>query len=141
MLLAAALPLFLIAFFALVLVNNLGLIPEAVAMQLDHLSRACFVLAIVALGMKTRLLASQLPDDAPAPTSELVTSLVGDVDRHYRRHVVHDDVEGVTCLGQVVVGHTHEHRVGARDGVHVLEAERVRAVEDEALVLRIPLSE
>jgi uncharacterized integral membrane protein (TIGR00698 family) len=49
----APLPLFLVAFFVLVLVNNLGLIPESVALQLDHLSRACFVLAIVALGMKT----------------------------------------------------------------------------------------
>ena len=49
----APLPLFLVAFFVLVLVNNLGLIPETVAVQLDHLSRACFVLAIVALGMKT----------------------------------------------------------------------------------------
>jgi uncharacterized integral membrane protein (TIGR00698 family) len=48
-----ALPFFLVAFVVLVLINNLGLIPVTVAQLSDELSRACFVLAIVALGMKT----------------------------------------------------------------------------------------
>lgn len=47
------LPLFLAAFVALVAVNNLGWIPATAAAGMDEVSRACFVLAIVALGMKT----------------------------------------------------------------------------------------
>jgi uncharacterized membrane protein YadS len=47
------LPFFLLAFVIVVAVNNVGLIPTQAAILMDEVSRACFVLAIVALGMKT----------------------------------------------------------------------------------------
>lgn len=50
---AVPLPFFLVAFFAVVLVNNLGWIPGSVSAAMSVVSKACFVLAIVALGMKT----------------------------------------------------------------------------------------
>lgn len=49
------LPGFLVAFVALVLVNSLGLIPQAVAGMANDLSRWCLVTAIAALGIKTSL--------------------------------------------------------------------------------------
>lgn len=48
-----ALPLFLVGFVAVVIVNNLDWIPDAASDAMSEISRACFVLAIVALGMKT----------------------------------------------------------------------------------------
>lgn len=50
---AVALPFFLVAFAAVVVVNNLGWIPDMVSDPMSVVSKACFVLAIVALGMKT----------------------------------------------------------------------------------------
>lgn len=50
---AVALPLFLVAFVVVVVVNNLGWIPDTVSDPMSAISKACFVLAIVALGMKT----------------------------------------------------------------------------------------
>ncbi|MDZ7842833.1 MAG: putative sulfate exporter family transporter [Gammaproteobacteria bacterium] len=47
------LPFFLVAFVAVVLVNNLGWIPGSVSAVMSMVSKACFVVAIVALGMKT----------------------------------------------------------------------------------------
>lgn len=49
------LPLFLIAFVLLVLINSAGLIPEAAAEAASNLSRWCLVTAIAALGIKTSL--------------------------------------------------------------------------------------
>ncbi|HEY8617954.1 YeiH family protein [Phenylobacterium sp.] len=51
--LAAPLPLFLLAFAALVLVNSLGFVPAAAAAAAGEASRWCLVVAISALGMKT----------------------------------------------------------------------------------------
>lgn len=51
----AFLPFFLIAFLALVAVNSLGLIPEAVGSATTSLSRWSLVAAIAGLGMKTAL--------------------------------------------------------------------------------------
>jgi uncharacterized integral membrane protein (TIGR00698 family) len=48
-------PVFLLAFAALVLVNSAGFIPAAVTGQLASISRWCLILAIAALGMKTSL--------------------------------------------------------------------------------------
>ena len=47
------LPLFLVAFAALVALNNLGWLPPTSVAVMEEISRGCFVLAIVALGMKT----------------------------------------------------------------------------------------
>ena len=47
------LPFFLLAFLLIVLINNLGLIPLQVSEIMGVLSRWCFVIAIVALGIKT----------------------------------------------------------------------------------------
>jgi uncharacterized integral membrane protein (TIGR00698 family) len=49
------LPLFLVAFVALVLVNSAGLIPSSAAAAASGLSRWCLVTAIAALGIKTSL--------------------------------------------------------------------------------------
>ncbi len=49
------LPLFVVAFCALVAVNSLGLVPEAANEMLSELSRWCLVAAIAALGVKTSL--------------------------------------------------------------------------------------
>lgn len=49
----AALPMFLVGFVAMVAVNNLGWVPDAASDAISKVSAACFVLAIVALGMKT----------------------------------------------------------------------------------------
>ena len=49
------LPWFLVAFVAIAVANNLGLIPELAARAADGISRACFVAAIAALGIKTAL--------------------------------------------------------------------------------------
>jgi uncharacterized integral membrane protein (TIGR00698 family) len=49
------LPLFLVAFVVLVLVNSAGLIPAGVAGAAADLSRWCLVTAIAALGIKTSL--------------------------------------------------------------------------------------
>lgn len=49
----ARVPLFLLAFVALALVNNLVAIPAPVSELLGSVSRYCFILAIVALGIKT----------------------------------------------------------------------------------------
>jgi uncharacterized integral membrane protein (TIGR00698 family) len=48
-----ALPFFLVAFVALVVMNNLGWIPKSASNGMSLISKGCFVLAIVALGMKT----------------------------------------------------------------------------------------
>lgn len=52
---APLLPLFGIAFFALVIVNSLGWVPQAVSDIAGELSRWCLVAAIAAIGMKTSL--------------------------------------------------------------------------------------
>lgn len=49
------LPMFLVAFIFLVLVNSAGLIPSGVAEAANGLSRWCLVTAIAALGIKTSL--------------------------------------------------------------------------------------
>jgi uncharacterized membrane protein YadS len=49
------LPLFGVAFFALVIVNSLGWVPRAAAELAGELSRWCLVAAIAAIGMKTSL--------------------------------------------------------------------------------------
>lgn len=50
-----AIPLFLMAFALLVVVNSLGLIPASVMSFLGQCSRWCLIVAIAALGMKTSL--------------------------------------------------------------------------------------
>jgi uncharacterized integral membrane protein (TIGR00698 family) len=52
---APLLPLFGVAFFALVIVNSLGWVPQAAAGIAGELSRWCLVAAIAAIGMKTSL--------------------------------------------------------------------------------------
>jgi uncharacterized integral membrane protein (TIGR00698 family) len=52
---APLLPLFGVAFFALVIVNSLGWVPQAAADTAGELSRWCLVAAIAAIGMKTSL--------------------------------------------------------------------------------------
>ncbi|WP_404415087.1 putative sulfate exporter family transporter [Vreelandella aquamarina] len=47
------LPGFLVGFVVLVVINSLGLIPEAVSEGMSTLSRGCLVTAIAALGIKT----------------------------------------------------------------------------------------
>lgn len=49
------LPLFLVAFAVLVLINSTGIIPPVVTNGVNELSRWCLVTAIAALGMKTSL--------------------------------------------------------------------------------------
>jgi len=49
------LPLFGVAFFALVILNSLGWVPRALADAAGELSRWCLVAAIAAIGMKTSL--------------------------------------------------------------------------------------
>jgi uncharacterized membrane protein YadS len=49
------LPLFLVGFAGLVLVNSLGWLPAPAAKGLQEASRWCLVLAIAALGTKTSL--------------------------------------------------------------------------------------
>jgi uncharacterized integral membrane protein (TIGR00698 family) len=46
-------PLFLIAFVILVVINSIGVVPEQVMTSLGELSRWCLITAIAALGMKT----------------------------------------------------------------------------------------
>lgn len=48
-------PSFLIAFFILALLNNLGFIPQTLADVIQTLSSWCLVIAIVAIGVKTSL--------------------------------------------------------------------------------------
>ena len=48
-------PVFLVAFCALVLVNSFGLIPDAAASVIGELSRWLLVIAVAALGVKTSL--------------------------------------------------------------------------------------
>ncbi len=50
------LPPFLLAFVGLVLLSGFGLIPKPVGATLDLVARACLVLAIAAVGLKTSLL-------------------------------------------------------------------------------------
>jgi len=52
---APLLPLFGVAFFALVVVNSLGWVPRALSELAGELSRWCLVAAIAAIGMKTSL--------------------------------------------------------------------------------------
>jgi uncharacterized membrane protein YadS len=52
---APVLPWFAVAFAALVVVTSLGWIPEQVADAGSVVSRACLVMAIAAIGMKTSL--------------------------------------------------------------------------------------
>ena len=47
------LPPFLLAFVAFVVVGSLGLIPKPVGAALSEVSRACLVVAIAAVGLKT----------------------------------------------------------------------------------------
>ncbi|HEY2819131.1 MAG TPA: putative sulfate exporter family transporter [Casimicrobiaceae bacterium] len=49
-------PFFLIAFMGLVVVGTLGWIPKPVGAALNEISRACLVVAIAAVGLKTSLL-------------------------------------------------------------------------------------
>jgi len=50
------LPLFLVAFVGFVIVGSLGWIPKPVSAALSEISRACLVIAIAAVGLKTSLL-------------------------------------------------------------------------------------
>ena len=50
-----ALPGFLVAFVALVIINSTGLVPAGVGQAMSDLSRWCLVTAIAALGVKTSL--------------------------------------------------------------------------------------
>jgi uncharacterized integral membrane protein (TIGR00698 family) len=50
------LPPFLLAFIGLVVINSVGWIPKPVGAALSELSRACLVVAIAAVGLKTSLL-------------------------------------------------------------------------------------
>jgi uncharacterized membrane protein YadS len=50
------LPPFLVAFVALVAIASLGLIPKPVGIALNEIARACLVVAIAAVGLKTSLL-------------------------------------------------------------------------------------
>ena len=52
---APVLPWFAVAFAALVVVNSLGWIPEPAIIAGSEVSRACLVMAIAAIGMKTSL--------------------------------------------------------------------------------------
>jgi uncharacterized integral membrane protein (TIGR00698 family) len=47
------LPLFLLVFVAFVIAGSVGLIPESLGIFLNQVSRACLVLAIAAVGLKT----------------------------------------------------------------------------------------
>ncbi|PCI64646.1 MAG: putative sulfate exporter family transporter [Kordiimonadales bacterium] len=49
------LPLFLVGFVILVLVNSTGIIPEAISTGLSDMSRWCLITAVAALGVKTNL--------------------------------------------------------------------------------------
>ncbi len=49
------LPLFLVGFIALVIANSFDFLPEKILPTLNDLSRACLVMAIAGLGMKTAL--------------------------------------------------------------------------------------
>lgn len=70
----APLPLFLVVFVALVIVNSLGLLPEPVRLLLVDASRWALVTAIAALGMKTRL--KELAAVGPKALALLVTETV-----------------------------------------------------------------
>ena len=48
-----ALPMFLVGFAVLVLINSLGLLPQVLIDVANEASRWCLVAAIAALGMKT----------------------------------------------------------------------------------------
>ena len=50
------LPLFLLAFLAFVVVGSLGWVPKPSGAALNEVSRACLVIAIAAVGLKTSLL-------------------------------------------------------------------------------------
>jgi hypothetical protein len=50
------LPPFLVAFVALVAIASLGLIPKPIGAALNEIARACLVVAIAAVGLKTSLL-------------------------------------------------------------------------------------
>ncbi|MFY8093821.1 MAG: YeiH family protein [Niveispirillum sp.] len=63
-------PLFLLAFMALMAVNSWGLLPAPVLAGLGELSRACLVLAVAALGMKTSL--RDMAALGPRPVAALV---------------------------------------------------------------------
>jgi uncharacterized integral membrane protein (TIGR00698 family) len=53
-------PMFLVAFGALVAINSLGIVPEVVMSGLGDVSRWCLITAIAALGMKTSFKALSL---------------------------------------------------------------------------------
>ncbi len=63
-------PLFLLGFMALMAVNSWGLLPAPVLVGLGELSRACLVLAVAALGMKTSL--RDMAALGPRPVAALV---------------------------------------------------------------------
>ena len=48
-------PSFLIAFFVIALMNNLGFIPDAIVQVMQKLSSWCLVVSLVAIGIKTSL--------------------------------------------------------------------------------------
>jgi len=49
------LPMFLVGFVLLVIINSLGFIPQAVGSELSDASRWCLITAVAALGVKTNL--------------------------------------------------------------------------------------
>jgi uncharacterized integral membrane protein (TIGR00698 family) len=51
----SVLPLFLLGFIALVILNSATAIPESLTIGLTHISRWCLVISIAALGMRTSL--------------------------------------------------------------------------------------
>jgi len=63
-------PLFLLGFIALVVVNSAGLLPAAALAMMGELSRGCLVVAVAALGMKTSL--RDMAALGPRPVAALV---------------------------------------------------------------------
>ncbi|MBL4789900.1 MAG: putative sulfate exporter family transporter, partial [Kordiimonadaceae bacterium] len=68
------LPLFLVGFVILVLVNSMGIIPEAINTGLSDTSRWCLITAVAALGVKTNL--SEVFAVGSAPLLALVAQTV-----------------------------------------------------------------
>jgi uncharacterized integral membrane protein (TIGR00698 family) len=64
------LPMFLVGFVLLVVINSFGLIPEAVHTGLSDLSRWCLITAVAALGVKTNL--GEIFSVGPRPLLALV---------------------------------------------------------------------
>ncbi|OYQ34562.1 hypothetical protein CHU95_11155 [Niveispirillum lacus] len=69
-----SIPVFLLGFMVLVAVNSAGLLPAPVLAAMGDLSRACLVIAVAALGMKTSL--RDMAALGPRPVAALVGQTV-----------------------------------------------------------------